>query len=244
MGGKDMKKEKKVLLTTDKSLIYYEVSGHGTPLFLLHGNGGSGRYFEKQVPVFSRYFTVYTVDSRAHGRSTNTSIDLTFEQMADDLYNIMVQEQLPQADIVGFSDGANLAMVFTKKYPESVHRLVLNAGNTIVQGVHFPVRILTAIEYIYLRLLALFSQKAKQRLAIVRLMVQDITITALDLKQISQKTLVLVGKHDIIKRSHSMYLAKEIPHATFVLIPRQGHSFARKDPKTFNQEILSFLKEK
>lgn len=239
-----MKKEKKFLLTADNSLIYYEVSGHGSSLFLLHGNGGNGRYFEKQVPEFSRYFTVYTIDSRGHGRSTNSRTDLTFEQMANDLYHIMIQEQIIQADIVGFSDGANLAMVFTKKYPELVRRLVLNAGNTIVQGVHFPVRIITAIEYVCLKLIALFSQKAKQQLAIVGLMIKDTSISASDLKRISQKTLVIVGKFDIIKRNHSMYLAKKIPNSTFVLMPKQGHSFARKDPKTFNQKILSFLNEK
>lgn len=241
-----MEKQKKILLTTDKSLIYYEVSGHGSPLFLLHGNGGSGKYFEKQVPEFSHYFTVYTVDSRGHGRSTNNSNphSLDFEQMADDLYMIMEQEQIIQADIVGFSDGANLAMVFTKKYPKAVRRLVLNAGNTMVHGVHLPIRIITAIEYVIFNILALFSKKAKQRLSIVRLMIKDIGISDADLKQVTQKTLILVGKYDIIKRDHSLFLAKKIPNATFVSIPNQGHSFAKKDPKTFNQEILSFLKEK
>lgn len=107
-----MEKQKKILLTTDKSLIYYEVSGQGFPLFLLHGNGGSGKYFKKQVPEFSRYFKVFTVDSRGHGRSTNNSTTLSFEQMADDLHMIMDQEHITQANIVGFSDGANLAMVF------------------------------------------------------------------------------------------------------------------------------------
>ncbi|ALS00708.1 alpha/beta hydrolase [Enterococcus silesiacus] len=239
-----MDKQKKVLLTVDNSSIYYEVSGQGFPLFLLHGNGGSGKYFEKQVPEFSRYFTVFTVDSRGHARSTNTRNSLTFDEMAEDLYQIMKQEQVTQANIVGFSDGANLAMVFTKKYPEMVHRLVLNAGNTVIQGVRFPIRIFTAIEYVLLQFLAKFSKKAKKQLLTVRLMTHDIGVSNVDLQQFTAKTLVIVGKYDIIKRSHSIYLAKEIPHASFVLVPKQGHSFAKKDPQTFNREILTFLQEK
>lgn len=239
-----MKKEKKLLLTADNSFIYYEVSGHGSPLILLHGNGGSGRYFEKQVPTFNRSFTVYTIDSRGHGRSTNESETLTFDLMADDLYLIMKQEQIEQADIVGFSDGANLALVFAKKYPDGVRRLVLNAGNTVVQAVHFPIRMLTVVEYVCFKVLALFNKKARQRLQIINLMLHDIGVSRSDLRRISQKTLVIVGRYDIIKRSHSIYLAKEIPNASFVLVAKQGHSFAKKDPKTFNQEILRFLKEK
>ncbi|MGX7243418.1 alpha/beta fold hydrolase [Enterococcus quebecensis] len=239
-----MEKRKKTLLTTDNSSIYYEISGQGFPLFLLHGNGGSGKYFEKQVPEFSRSFNVFTVDSRGHGRSKNKSNFLSFEQMADDLHGIMEQENILQADIVGFSDGANLAMVFAKKYPEFVHRLVLNAGNTVVQGVSLPIRIVTVIEYICFRFLALFSKRAKNKSLVVGLMLRDIGISPLDLQQLSVKTLVIVGKYDIIKQSHSMFLAKEIPNASFVLVPKQGHSFAKKNPKVFNQEILTFLKEK
>ncbi|EOL44423.1 alpha/beta fold hydrolase [Enterococcus caccae] len=239
-----MKKQKKFLLTADNSLIYYEVSGKGMPLFLLHGNGGSGNYFKKQVPEFSRYFTVYTIDSRGHGRSTNQSETLTFEQMAEDLHSIMEHEHIVRANVVGFSDGANLAIVFVKKYPSYVQRLVLNAGNTLVQGVIFPIRVITVLEFMVLKLVALFSKKAREQLLVTSLMLHDIGISTLDLKQITQKTLVIVGKYDIIKQSHSIYLAKEIPCASFVLVPKKGHSFAKKDPETFNQEILRFLKEK
>lgn len=239
-----MKKQKKILLTTDNSLIYYEITGQGSPLFLLHGNGGSGKYFEKQVPEFSRYYTVFTIDSRGHGRSTNRSDTLSFEQMADDLYAIMKQENVTKADVLGFSDGANLATVFAKKYPTMVHRLILNAGNTKEDGIFWPFRVLTRIEYSFLSLVALFSKKAKNRQLIVQLMLKDIGVSTTDLRRISAKTLVIVGKNDLIKRAHTLYIAKEIPNASFVSVPKQGHSFAKKVPKLFNKEILTFLKEK
>ncbi|MTD38844.1 alpha/beta fold hydrolase [Erwinia sp. CPCC 100877] len=238
-----MKKEKKFLTTLDHSLIYYEVSGEGFPLILLHGNGGSGEYFKKQIPDFSKYFTVYVIDSRGHGRSTNRRRHLSFDQMADDLAVLMQAEHIVQADVVGFSDGANLAMLFTKKYPQKVHRLVLNAGNTQVKGVHFSARLFTFLTYPFFKFFAIFSKRAQQKLAILQLMLSDIGVTTADLQKITQKTLVIVGKYDLIKRSHSLYLAKEIPHASFVLAPRQGHSFALKAPQLFNQEVLSFLRK-
>ncbi|GGC81828.1 alpha/beta fold hydrolase [Enterococcus wangshanyuanii] len=239
-----MKREKRVVLTADYSQIYYEICGTGFPLFLLHGNGGSGKYFEKQLPEFSQHFKVITVDSRGHGHSTNQSSILSFDQMAEDLYLIMKQEHIQQADFVGFSDGANVAMVFTKNYPKAVHRLVLNAGNTTVSGVKPFFRALTELEYLLIRLAAVASEKAKNYLPIIQLMRKNIDVSTNDLRRFTVKTLVIVGKYDVIKRVHSIYLAKNIPNASFVLVPSQGHSFAKKNPDLFNQEVLSFLLEK
>ncbi|MHC5229113.1 alpha/beta fold hydrolase [Enterococcus sp. LJL99] len=239
-----MKTNKKTYITKDASKIFYEVTGSGFPLLLLHGNGGSSKYFSKQIPELSRYFKVYAIDSRGHGQSTNTSATLTFQQMSEDLFALMEIEQIKEADILGFSDGANLAMVFTVNHPDKVHSLVLNAGNTLDSGVVFPLRIATYIEYMLVSFLSLFSQKMKQKKAMVALMMRDIGINSNELKKIKCRTLILVGKYDIIKRSHSLYLARTIPKASFVLIPGQGHLFARKAPALFNQNILKFLLEK
>ena len=44
-------------------------------------------------------------------------------------------------------------------------------------------------------------------------------------------------------RKHSLYIAKTIPKASFVLVKEQGHELARKDPERFNREVLQFLSE-
>jgi pimeloyl-ACP methyl ester carboxylesterase len=236
-----MKTDKRKIQVTDGTTIYYKVTGSGCPLFLLHGNGGSSDYFKHQIKAFSQFFTVYAVDSRGHGQSTNKAATLTFKQMAFDLKELLAHEQLAQIDIVGFSDGANLAMMFTAMYPTMVHRLVLNAGNTIFSGVKLRGRIMTYIQYGLFSLLSPFSTKAKRAQIASQLLLKDIGVTDKQLQQFPCETLVIVGKYDIIKRAHSLKLAKLIPHAAFVLIPHQGHSFAQKDPVTFNQEVLSFL---
>ena len=49
--------------------LHYEARGSGKPLILLHGNGESSAYFEKQLPVFAKHFHVFAVDTRGHGQS-------------------------------------------------------------------------------------------------------------------------------------------------------------------------------
>ncbi|KAF1298108.1 alpha/beta hydrolase [Enterococcus sp. JM4C] len=238
-----MNPERHYATMADGSQIYYEKSGQGYPLFLLHGNGGSGKYFSRQVPELEKNFQVFLVDSRGHGQSTNNADSLTFAEMAEDIKTIMHLEQIQIADFLGFSDGANLAMVFSSKYPESVHRLILNAGNTTTNGVRLTFQLASYVQYIFLWMLSLFWPQAKRTLISLSLVLHDIGIQEKDLQQISSPTLILVGKHDIIKLKHSIYLAKAIPKASFVLVPGQGHSFARKNPKRFNHEILKFLTE-
>src|SRR4051794_32744742 len=64
--------------------MYYEVYGTGKPLLFIHGNGGSMSAFANNIPYFAKSYEVIAVDSRAHGKSVDTSDSLTFEQMADD----------------------------------------------------------------------------------------------------------------------------------------------------------------
>lgn len=238
-----MENEKKYAKMADGSEIYYEKCGKGFPLFLLHGNDSSGRFFSEQVPVFKQFYTVYLIDSRGHGRSTNNANTLSFRLMAEDLYTIMLLEGITKANILGFSDGANLALVFSSCYPEKVHRLILNSGNTLVEGVLFSARIASYLHYAWVWLLSIFRPTLRRNLLVINLLLQDVGLSTADLEKIKSKTLIIVGKKDVIKLKHSLYLAKTIPNASFVLVKEQGHQLARKDPERFNQEVLEFLAE-
>ncbi|MGM9903054.1 alpha/beta hydrolase [Enterococcus sp. 10A9_DIV0425] len=238
-----MEKERKYAKMSDGTEIYYEKSGHGFPLFLLHGNDGSGRFFSEQVPLLEQHFTVYLVDSRGHGHSTNEAGTLNFRLMAEDLSTLMFLEGITKADFLGFSDGANLALVFSSHYPEKVHRLILNSGNTLLSGVLWSARLLTALHYLLIWVCALVHPRFRQNLLVINLLLHDIGISTEDLENIKSPTMIIVGKKDVIKLKHSLYLAKTIPNASFVIVKGQGHQLARKDPKRFNQEVLNFLTE-
>lgn len=69
--------------------LYYEVTGQGHPLVLLHGNGEDSTYFEHQVPVFSQLYQVIAIDTRAHGRSTHGNAPLDFYLFADDVIAVL-----------------------------------------------------------------------------------------------------------------------------------------------------------
>ena len=49
--------------------IYYEESGEGTPLVLLHGNTACGKMFDPVVPALSEKYRVIVPDFLGNGRS-------------------------------------------------------------------------------------------------------------------------------------------------------------------------------
>ena len=72
--------------------------------------------------------------------------------------------------LLGFSDGANLAMVFCFKYPELVSCLILNSGNTDPKGVRLFARIGSLIQYAVVWLCAPFDKGMRGFLPILALL--------------------------------------------------------------------------
>ncbi|MHC5374253.1 alpha/beta fold hydrolase [Enterococcus sp. LJL120] len=231
-------------IMSDGSQLYYEVYGTGFPVVLLHGNGGNGKFFSKQIPFLSRYFQLVIIDSRGHGRSANYAETLSFSLMARDIFEILEQEKIAQADFIGFSDGANLAMVFAVNYPQKVHRLVLNAGNLNFAGLRkisqWTSYLIVAVSHV----LALFGSRLKRLKTASDLLLKDTGLRPDDLQTIQAPTLIIVGAHDVIKKSHSRNLAHWIPNSQFIEVPKVGHQLARQAPAAFNQLILAFLQDR
>ena len=54
--------------------IYYEQTGSGRPLIMVHGNGEDHTIFDKAANVLKDSFTCYLVDSRGHGQSSAVDV--------------------------------------------------------------------------------------------------------------------------------------------------------------------------
>lgn len=220
--------------------LHYIKKGAGAPLLLLHGNGQCGDYFVHQIDEFARYFTVYAVDTRGHGQSPRGTAPFTFSQFADDLLAFMDQQGIGTADILGFSDGGNIALTFALRYPGRVGRLVLNGANLDPSGVRPSIQIPIVLGY---KLASLFkAQKAKANTELVGLMVNEPHIDPEELAAVTMPALVIVGSKDMIRTSHSRLIAKSLPNARLVTI-EGDHFIASKQSGPFNRAVLGFLKE-
>ncbi|PWG13792.1 alpha/beta hydrolase [Streptomyces sp. V2] len=99
--------------------------GPGTPLVLLHGGLGSGEMFAPLLPSLTEGRRVLVVDLQGHGRTADVDRPLRAETMADDIAGLLRKLGLPQADVLGYSVGADVALRTAIQHPGVVRRLVI-----------------------------------------------------------------------------------------------------------------------
>lgn len=214
--------------------------GYGDPLILLHGNGENCDYFVGQIDAFSRYYHVYALDTRGHGKTPRGEAPFTIRQFADDLLSFMDEHDIGKANILGFSDGGNIAMVFAMKYPGRVDRLILDGANLDAKGVKGSIQIPIEIGYRFARLFARKSEEAARHAEMLGLMVHDPNVSPEELAKIQSKTLVMAGTRDMIKEKHTRLIASHIRDSCLVFIDGD-HFIANKCPDAFNRAVLEFL---
>ena len=221
---------------------FFIEKGQGEALILLHGNSENCDYFQGQTDEFARFFHVYAIDTRGHGKTPRGNAPFTIRQFADDLLDFMDAHQIGKAHLLGFSDGGNIAMIFAMKYPDRVNRLILNGANLDAKGVKPSVQIPIEIGYRIAKIFARISQAAKLNAEMLGLMVNDPNVPSEELVKIQAKTLVIAGTKDMIKDEHTRLIAQSIPDAQLVIL-EGNHFIANKCPQAFNDAVLKFLKE-
>ncbi len=220
--------------------LYYQEMGNGKPLILLHGNGEDGTYFKHQIDYFSDRYRVIAIDTRGHGGSPRGTAPFTIKQFAKDLNNFMIGQGIDNAVLLGFSDGANIAMEFAMKYPAKVKALILNGGNLSPRGVKRTVQVPIEIGYKIAKCFAAKSKDANKNAEMLGLMVNEPNIKPNELAQITVPTLVVCGTRDMIKESHTKEIANSIPNARLSII-KGDHFIANKEYEAFNKKVEEFL---
>ena len=220
--------------------LAYQEKGSGEPLILLHGNGEDSSYFRHQIAHFQDRYRVIALDTRGHGKSPRGSAPFTIRQFARDLLDFLEIHGIADAVLLGFSDGANIAMRFAMEHPERVKALILNGGNLDPAGVKRSTQLPIEIGYRIARHFAARSAEARKHAEMLGRMVNEPHVRPDELARITMPTLVLCGTRDMIRESHSRKIAGSIPGARLVILSGT-HFLANQRPAEFNQAVDAFL---
>ncbi|WP_135080196.1 alpha/beta hydrolase [Terasakiella sp. SH-1] len=97
--------------------LFLNIQGQGPALILLHSWCGSHLEWAKLMPELTKHFTVYAWDARGHGRSQLTSKPpYTLEHMADDLHDLITEQNIKKPMILGHSMGCFVLWKYIEKY--------------------------------------------------------------------------------------------------------------------------------
>ena len=104
--------------------LYYEVSGQGEPLIVLHGAYMNIPAMGAIIPRLAETHKVYALELQGHGRTTDIDRPITYPDLADDVAAFMDSVGLEQADVFGYSMGAAAGLQLVIRHPQRVRKLV------------------------------------------------------------------------------------------------------------------------
>lgn len=220
--------------------LHYTEQGSGEPLILLHGNGEDGGYFASQIEFFSKNYRVIAPDTRGHGLSPRGSGPFTLDRFSDDLKSFMDELSITRASILGFSDGANIAILFALKYPKYVDKLILNGANLYPLGLKLHIWLGINAAGAVASLSPGRSPELVKKKELLRLMTREPHISLRELSAITAPTLVIAGTRDMIRGSHTRLIARSIPDSRVRFI-KGTHFIARDNSGDFNDCVARFL---
>ena len=111
-----MEKRSGFVEANDGVRLYYEDSGSGKPVFLIHGGGLSLGWWRKQVPALSQRFRVIATDTRGNGRSDKTPWGHRTARYAMDVRQIIETLDLDEVTLVGWSIGARTVLSYIELF--------------------------------------------------------------------------------------------------------------------------------
>lgn len=200
--------------------LFYQCSGQGTPLLLLHGNGEDHHIFDALALKLGAHFTVYAIDSRNHGQSQKTD-DYAYETMAADVYAFIQALRLAPVDVVGFSDGAIISLILAMQHGDAVRKMSL-------LGVNLKPEDFTAESYEFVK--GTYEQTGDP---LFKLMLEQPQIELEAVRSVRVPTQLIAAEHDIYQPESFERLCRALPDATLKIM--KGHEH---DSYVVGQDLL------
>ena len=114
-------------LTKDGTEIYFKVWGQGRPVVLIHGWPlSSDSWDDVALAIANAGFQVFAYDRRGFGRSEHAWSGYDYDTLAADLAQLLVERDLRNVSLVGFSMGGGEVVRYVSRYgAERLTSLVL-----------------------------------------------------------------------------------------------------------------------
>ena len=229
------------------------------PVLMLHGNGEEHGIFGQVIDaVCASGRPVVAVDSRAQGKSTRGTAELTYELMADDALAALAALGFGKAHLLGFSDGAIEAIIIARDHPELALSLLSIGANLSPDGVDDSFQMEQAAQNLFAwadfwekgdgshrnvdpSLVSPTPKEARTTAELLHMMVVYPQIDPAGLSQIACPTTVMAGEFDEIKREETDLIHVSIPDSRLVIVPGAGHVLPKEAPEDVVREALATM---
>jgi pimeloyl-ACP methyl ester carboxylesterase len=231
---------------------WHEVSGEGFPVVLLHGAFSGAASWSAQAPVLAQAgYKVHVPERRGHAHTPDVAGPLTYDVMADDTVAYLDGVVGGPAHLVGWSDGAVVALLVARRRPELVDRLVLigqyyNSSGRVPGGL--VEQLVAGGDQAMGFLRAGYdpvSPDGPEHFPVVyaktvHMLATEPELALASLTVIEAPTLVLQGDRDEVTLEHGAAVAAALPQGRFAVLPGT-HALPVENPGVVNALLLWFL---
>lgn len=239
--------------------IYYQKIGEGKNLILLHGWKQDVSSFWGVVDLLKNHFTIWLLDLPGFGRSDNPKKIFSVLDYAEVIKGFISKMKIKQPTILGHSVGGRIAAKLASKYPDILHKLILEDSAGIRPKRDVPKFIFYWIAKIFKYTVPnIFNLKEKMRLSFYKSLESDYltagglkdTFTKVlnedltsDLPKIKTETLLIWGEQDptreaSLKNGKKMY---QLIEKSKMVTLEGGHFPHLENPERFAYYVKDFV---
>lgn len=192
--------------------MHYSVYGEsGYPLILVHGNGGSQESLKEAATYLANDYTVYVIESRCHGQSSDPGV-ISYDLMAKDIKEFIEEMNLEKPFLMGHSDGGINAITVAYTYPDLLGGFISCGANTTPDTLKPYFTIAVKVNDIFR------PDKLNDMMLTLPQMNKEL------LSKITCPAYIVAGEFDIMWLSDSVLIHKSIKGSQIAIIKGGDHS--------------------
>jgi len=253
--------------------LYYEVFGDlgtskATPLLLIPGAFMATESMRSWASAFAGARTVIIFDQQGHGRTPDTSREMSYEQFGDDAAELLRALKVERAAVMGYSQGGGVALQLALRHPTLVDKLI-SLSATYRQDGWYPsvlkgIKGLSAKDFAGTPVEKAFYGHTPDPAAfdaylekMKLLNIDDQNISDEQMRSFPAKTMVIIGDADGVKPEHALAMFKlrgggdesaaatgmlqEVPVARLVILPAMSHIGISGESAVLVPMVTAFL---
>jgi pimeloyl-ACP methyl ester carboxylesterase len=251
-------------VTVNGIQMYYEVSGRGDPIVVLHGAYMNIPSMGAIIPKLAETHRVYALEFQGHGRTTDIDRPITYQHLADDVAAFMSAVGLEKTDVFGYSVGAIVGLQLAIRHPSKVNKLAAASVAYDVEGwqpefkaaipqLSVEMMLQTPFAREYEKLAANpdgFPELARKLIALEK----EPMAWADDVKKLKLPVLIITSDADVATLEHSVAMfrmlgggamgdmGKPLSSARLAVLPATSHTAIITQPELLHAFIEPFLR--
>ena len=183
--------------------------------------------------------------------------------MADDTAAVLRELKVGRVDVIGHSDGGNIALLLARDHPELVRRVVISGANlrgwspeVMEANRKLPAaQIEEKVKHLAASLPPYFAVdygavnpdgRDHWMILVTKcywLWGEPLVIDPAQLRMIQSPVLVVAGYHDFTSLEETTEIFRGLPHGELFLVPGTGHGTFQSRPDLVNLAVREFLEK-